>query len=168
MSQITLRQHNGFATLLVPPKDISCAAQHNQGSDSEFVPSGRSRNSITYQRPFRFQINPSLTDIRSWRNSLSSDEESFTSSVTPGIGYLSGTAIKWVGEKILDLAITPLAVRRRIWVINRMINRMEKEPIDKFEKRILRKETSLHRLVDDLLELSSFVLSFTVQRNMLR
>jgi hypothetical protein len=117
-----------------------------------------SRNTITYQRPFHLRPKPSLSDIRSLRSSFISSEfdTSTSSSVQPGIGYLSGKLINWVGEKILDV-ITPIEVRRRIWVIGNLIKQMEKESSTVLQYRILSKGQVLHRLVDDLLELSSYV-----------
>jgi hypothetical protein len=125
-----------------------------QCSDVDSIRSSSSVNTITYQRPFRFQLNPSLTDIRCWRRSLSSDSAS--SSVTPGIGYHSGTAIKWVGKRILD-AVTPIEIRRRLWTINRLIKALEKEPYDSLPNLALRKLKSIDRFAEDLLELSTYV-----------
>jgi hypothetical protein len=117
-----------------------------------------SRNTITYQRPFHLHPKPSLSDIRSLRSSFVSSEfdTSSSSSVQPGIGYLSGKLINWVGEKILDV-VTPIEIRRRIWVIGNLIKQMEKESSTVLQHRILAKGQVLHRLVDDLLELSSYV-----------
>jgi hypothetical protein len=42
---------------------------------------------------------------------------------------LSGTAIKWFGEMIL-LAVTLIEIKRRVWVIGRLIERLEKEPAE--------------------------------------
>jgi len=116
------------------------------------------RNSFTYERPFQVRFhNPSLTDIRSWRGSLSSDGMSSLSSGIPGPGYLCGKAIKWVGEKILD-AVTRLEIRRRVWVIGRLIKYIKEAPLGDLQNLVLKQEKSLHRLVDDLLELSSYAL----------
>ena len=72
----------------------------------------------------------------------------------PGIGYLSGKAIKWVGEKILD-AVTVVEVRRRVWVIGNLISKIEEESPEGLLRRVLKNEKSFHRAVDDLLEISS-------------
>jgi len=69
-------------------------------------------------------------------------------------GYLSGKAIKWVAKKILDAA-TPLVIRRQLRAIERLIKYMKDAPIDDLPNLFLKQEKSLHRLVDDLLELYS-------------
>lgn len=107
-----------------------------------------------FQEPFRFYLNPSLSELQSWRSSISS-----TSSGMPGPGHLSGKAIEWVGERILD-AITPLEIRRRIWLIKRFVGRLEKEPEGTRWKWLLKKQKSFPRLANDLLELSSYRFSF--------
>jgi len=72
-------------------------------------------------------------------------------------GYLSGKAIKWVVKKILDAA-TPLVIRRQLRAIERLIKYMKDAPIDDLPNLFLMQEKSLHRLVDDLLELYSYAL----------
>jgi hypothetical protein len=128
----------------------------NGESDANSIHSTSSRNIIAYQRPFHFHRNLSLTDIRSLRNRLSSDSLS-SLSFQSGIGSLSGKAIKWFGEKMLD-AITPLEIRRRVWLIGRMVKRLEKLPPGKAHTLFFKKDKSFDRLLDDLLELSSYVL----------
>jgi hypothetical protein len=83
---------------------------------------------------------------------------SSASSGIPGPGYLSGKAIKWIGEKVLE-AYASLEIRRRMWVIGRLMKRLEKEPEETRWKWLLQREKSVNRLVDDLLELSTYGLS---------
>jgi hypothetical protein len=112
---------------------------------------------MRYKRPFRLKRNISLTDLQSWRRSCSSDGNSFsTSSHLPGIGYFSGKAIKWIGEKMLDI-ITPIEINRRAWVINRLLKTLEKQSFDSLPDKVFLKKKSIHRLVNDLLELSTYV-----------
>lgn len=91
---------------------------------------------------------------------------SSTSSGIQGPGYLSGKLIKWVGEKILD-AVTLFEIRRRMWLIERFIKHLEKEPEETRWKWLLKKEKSFYRIADDLLELSSYELSFNRLRLLL-
>lgn len=71
---------------------------------------------------------------------------------------MSGKAIKWIGEKVLE-AYASLEIRRRMWVIGRLMKRLEKEPEETRWKWLLQREKSVNRLVDDLLELSTYGLS---------
>lgn len=115
---------------------------------------------MRYRRPFRLKRNISLTDLQSWRRSCSSDGESFstaTSSHHLGIGYFSGKAIKWVGEKILDI-ITPIEINRRAWVIKRLLKTLEKQSYSSLPDKVFSNTKSIHRFVDDLLELSTYVM----------
>lgn len=100
-------QHNGEATLLIPPKGGFQSSTPRTESDAVSIRSLQPSSTIQYQCPFRWQSNLSSTDVRSTqarlRNSIaSSSSNSFStaSSGVPGIGYLSGKAVKWVGSKI--------------------------------------------------------------------
>jgi hypothetical protein len=128
-------------------------------SISDGESSTHSTNRITYQRPFRFQLNPSLSDLRSWRNRCFSDQSTGSSSVVPGIGYLSGNAIEWVGEKILS-GIMAIESRRLIWSARRLINKMERVPENERIEWSTMRHNRLNRGLDSLLELSSYVLQF--------
>jgi len=70
---------------------------------------------------------------------------------------VSGKVVTWLGQKILD-AITPLRIRRRMWVIKRLMERLDSGEGTRRnrQKRLLQKEESrlIYRLVDDLWELS--------------
>lgn len=125
-------------------------------SDAHFLNQTVPSMSIVLQKHFHFRPNPSLSDLRSWHNSLSA---SSLTSVNPGPGYLSGKAIKWVGEKILD-ALTPLEIRRRMWLIERFVRHLEGQPAETRWKWLVQRKKSVNRLVDDLLELSAYELSF--------
>jgi hypothetical protein len=126
------------------------------------VRSSRSSNTIPYQRPIRWQRNPSLTDIRSMRmrlrNSIASSSNSALSTSTgssgvPGIGYLSGRAVKWTGVRILD-GLESLAIFRRRRVINGFIKKLETIRDQDRTKWILKRERTVKRASEDLLELS--------------
>jgi len=64
--------------------------------------------------------------------------------------------ITWLGQKILD-AITPLRIRRQMWVIKRLMERLDSGEGTRRNRRkwLLQKEESrlIYRLVDDLWEL---------------
>lgn len=154
--------HNGEATLLTPPKSIVPLNLSNTPSDLASIRSTRSRNTIQYQRPFRWQSNPSLTDYRSMQvrlrdsinaSSTSSLSASSGSSGIPGIGYMSGKAVKWVGMQILN-SFVPLEIRRRRWVIHRFIKRLGEVPVDKRAEWVTKKEHKAVRVVEDILELT--------------
>jgi hypothetical protein len=96
------------------------------------------------------------------RNSLSSTSvfsTSTASSGVPGIGYISGRAVKWVGMQILD-AFVPLEICRRRWVIRRLVKRIKTIPIEECAEWLVRKEPKIMQAVDNLLELSSYVFSY--------
>jgi hypothetical protein len=101
-------QHDCTATLLAPPKCIIQSIKPPAWSDAASIITTRSGRTIEYQRPFRLG-NLSLTDLRSMRTRLhdsvsltSGSSSSIASSGVPGIGYLSGKAVKWIGMQILD------------------------------------------------------------------
>jgi hypothetical protein len=75
-------------------------------------------------------------------------------SVVPGIGYLSGKAIKWVGMQILN-GIVPLEIRRRRWVIRKLVRHMDAIPAGDRATWVLRNERKISRTIENLLELSS-------------
>src|SRR5215471_9083891 len=104
LSQII--KHEGYATLLEPPKSI---VDLETRTISSVAP-----NTITYRRPFSFKSNLSLSDLRSLRSDVTSSRSTFV-----GLGSLSGRGIHWVGNKILDI-ILPLEVSRQIWIMKRV------------------------------------------------
>jgi hypothetical protein len=88
-------------------------------------------------------------------DSLSLTSSSTTSSIVPGIGYLSGKVIKWVGVRMLN-ALIPLEIRRRRWLIRKLIERINRIPLDEAAAWLVRKERKITLAVDNLLELSSY------------
>lgn len=95
------------------------------------------------------------------RNSVaSSSNTAFSSSAAssgiPGIGYLSGKVVKWVGLQILE-GFNAVEILRRQWVIHRLVQRMGGIPADQRAEWIVQREEKINRKVDDLLELSSYV-----------
>ena len=148
-------QNDAYATLLYPPESIIPSSFY-ANLDSNSLRGAGLRNAITYHRPFRFKLDPSLTDLRSWRNSLSSDGDgSSTSSGVPEPGCLAGNGIKWLGGQILGF-LAWSEMRRRIWVDKRLIKQMEKKSSHDVRRLLSRKQKSFFRLVNDLLELSSY------------
>jgi hypothetical protein len=81
---------------------------------------------------------------------------SSTSSSIPGIGYLSGKGIKWVGLKVLD-AFAGVELRRRRWMISRLVKKIDEIPADDRTRWITKKQHQINRTIQDLLELSSYV-----------
>lgn len=140
--------------MLVPPDTVVPANLRLRQPDANSIESRPSRNTIVYQRPFRARLDPSLTDLRSMRNTLSSKTSFVSSSVIPGVGYVSGKAVYWVGEKILNGVIT-VECYRRLWVIKRVVKRSEKLPEEARRRWAMKKEKHLSSCLDDLLELSS-------------
>lgn len=99
------------------------------------------------------------------RNSVaSSSNTAFSSSAAssgiPGIGYLSGKVVKWVGLQILE-GLNAVEILRRQWVIHRLVKRMGGIPADQRAEWIVKREEKINRKVDDLLELSSYVYCLT-------
>jgi len=140
--------------MLVPPNTVVPANLRLRQPDANSVGSRPSRNTITYQRPFRARLNSSLTDLRSMRNTLSSKTSFVSSSVIPGVGYISGKAIYWTGEKFLS-GVIAADCYRRLWVIKRIVKRSEKLPEEARRKWASKREKYLSSCLDDLLELSS-------------
>jgi hypothetical protein len=154
-------QHNGDATLLIPPENLSLT--HFIPSNAASVTSTASRSTVQYQRRFRLQGNPSLTDLRSMqcrlRESVASSSSSFLSSASsgiPGIGYLSGKGIKWVGLKMLD-AFSQVELYRRRQMIPRLVARIRNIPADERTAWIVSNRNQIYRSLEDILELSSYV-----------
>jgi hypothetical protein len=121
------------------------------------------------------QLNPSLTDIRSMRNRLrksvsspstSGISSSTTSSGTPGIGYLSGKAVKCVGLRILS-GIGALEIRRRRWLIRRLVNQAGRIPEDRLVTWLMARSPTMTRAMEDLLELTSYVACIYASHNSL-
>lgn len=156
---MTCEQHNGEATLLIPPKTILLSSTASR--DSESI---KSSSTIQYQRPFRWQRNFNLTDIRSARVRLSDSITYSASSVrststgssgVPGIGYLSGKAVKWLGVRILDLIVEPLVISRRRQVIKGLVKQLKMIPSQDRAEWMLKRGRTISRAVEDLLELST-------------
>lgn len=157
-----LIQHDGETTLLIPPGAFikECPSQ----SETVSILSTRSSRTIQYQRSFRLTSNPSLTDLRSirtnLRGSLTSSHESSTSISTtssgiPGIGNLSGRAVKWVGMQMLD-ALVPLEVCRRRRVIRKLVKQIANIPKARRAEWLIVHEKRVNRSLEDLLELSAY------------
>jgi hypothetical protein len=123
-------------------------------SDVKSIQSNRSRNTITYNRPFTLKHNPTLTDLRSLRNTLSSASSNDSSSIQRGIGYYSGKGIYWVGKKMLDV-VMPLEICRRVWMMKRFVKSVEQCSLEDRFKESLWKQKKIDRILDDILELSS-------------
>jgi hypothetical protein len=135
---------------------------HGLEFDAVSVKSLRTPSIIQYQRPSRWQRNYSLTDLRSMRarvsnSSISSHNYALStlsgSSGVPGIGYLSGKVVKWVGTQILDMFV-PLVIFRRRRVINGLIKQIDVMPQGDLLDWILKKERKINRAAEDLLELT--------------
>jgi len=92
------------------------------------------------------------------RESAASSSYTFssTSSGIPGIGYLSGKGIKWVGLKMLD-AFAGVELRRRRWMISRLVKKIDEISADDRTRWIAKKQHQINRTIQDLLELSSYV-----------
>lgn len=147
-------QHNGEATLLIPPKRIF-------PSTPAFRESIRSSSTVQYQRPFRWQRHFNLADVRSTQVRLSSYPATSTratsseSSGVPGISYLSGKAFKWLGVQILNGVVGRLVVFCRRHIINGLINPLKPAPCQDRAQWLLKRERTVSRVVEDLLELST-------------
>jgi hypothetical protein len=128
----------------------SLAAYHSPQSSAKSSVSG---NAIEYQRILRMGGRHSLTDIRSLQNRLVTSSNSSASSGVLGPGYLSGKAVKWVGNKLLQ-GIVQIEVRRRRWMIGRfMTNLARVTPADRCAW-IVKKAHKMNQATEDLLELS--------------
>jgi len=128
-------------------------------ADSASIASSASRSTIQYQRPFRFQASRSLADFRSMqvrlnRSISSSGALSSASSGVPGVGYLTGKGVKWVGLQILK-GIGVVEIARRRWMITRLVSEMDRLDANSWERWLLTKENKVRRAAEDLLELSS-------------
>jgi len=158
-------QHNGETSVLDPPACVLSAIQSSSQSDSVSITSASSSNTTEYQRRFRMQVNPSLTDIRSMRNrlqkSIASSSTSGISSSTassgiPGIGYLSGKVAKRVGLKILS-SLEALEICRRRWLIRKFMTQIGRIPEDQLVTWLMARRGAVTRTIEDLLELTSYV-----------
>jgi hypothetical protein len=150
--------------LLTPPDSISPQRTPQTQTDAASVLSTSSRRTIEYQRRFRWQVKPSLTDLRSARNVIRSamasrsktSSQTSNASIEQNIGYGLGSAALWVGMHMLDL-FGELEIRRRRWVIGKFLKTMERIADRDRAKWILSKKRQVDHVVVDLLELSSYV-----------
>lgn len=92
------------------------------------------------------------------RGSTASFSASTASSGIPGIGYQSGKVIKWVGTQIID-ALLPLEIFRRRMLIKILLKKIERVPFHRRAPWLVKKERTMNRAVEDLLELSLYVTS---------
>lgn len=148
--------------MYIPPKAIDPSSKHPDQSDNDSTKSTSSRSTIQYQRHFRLRGNTSLADLRSIKRRLRDSVISTTSTAStassgvPGIGYLSGKGIKWVGIQMLNV-IVPLEMRRRRQVIRKFIKRMAELPVEKRAIWLIRRARKVTYILEDLLEFSSYV-----------
>lgn len=152
---------------MTPPTGLVATKLSPDRSD---VISSISRKTIEYQRPFQWQANPSLTDLRSiqkklrgsYHSSLASASSSTAlssstaSSGIPGIGYLSGKVVKWVGIQMLS-SVVPLEIRRRRRIIHRLVTKIDELPVDERAMWMSKRTVKIKRAIEDLIELSSYV-----------
>lgn len=147
--------------MLIPPPSI-LPPKASTSEDAESVLSWASNRTTHYQRSFQWQSNLSLTDFRSMQMRLSSSTASSSNSVfssstassgVPGIGHLSGKAVKWVGSQILN-SLVPLEIRRRRWVIRQIIKKLGQVPMNDRAEWVVKRGKKINRALDDLLELS--------------
>lgn len=96
--------------------------------------------------------NPSESDI------------STASSGIPGIGYFSGKAVKWVGEQMLDAFIL-LEIPRRRRIINDLVSQLKNIHVQDRSKWIFERKRKINRAIEDLLELTTWVLQFAYFQN---
>lgn len=81
---------------------------------------------------------------------------SLASSGIPGIGYLSGKGVKWVGLKMPDV-IAELEIRRRRRLISKLVKRIRNLPADQRIEWMVKNQSQMNRTIEDVLELSSYV-----------
>lgn len=81
---------------------------------------------------------------------------SLASSGIPGIGYLSGKGVKWVGLKMLDV-IAELEIRKRRRLISKLVKRIRNLPADQRIEWMVKNQSQMNRTIEDVLELSSYV-----------
>jgi hypothetical protein len=121
------------------------------------------------------RLHPSLTDIQSMRNRLhksvsspstSGISSSTTSSGTPGIGYLYGKAVKWVGLKILN-SLGALEICRWRWLIRRLVNQAGQIPEDRLVTWLVTRSRAVTHTIENLLELTSYIAYIYSSRNSL-
>src|ERR1700684_2057592 len=92
-------------------------------------------------------------------NSISSSSTSALSTSTgssgvPGISYLSGKFVKWIGLQMLD-AVEPLVISSRRRTIRGLVKELQKISDQDRSKLVIRRERTISRAVEDLLELST-------------
>jgi hypothetical protein len=97
----------------------------------------------------QFRLRESVT-------SSSNFTSSSTSSGVPGIGYLSGKGVKWVGLKILD-ALSEVEMRRRRRLIPKLVKHIGHLPADQRTEWMVNNQRQMNRTIEDILELSSYV-----------
>lgn len=149
-----------MATLFIPPPHMLEPKQPLPLPSSSNTPHSLPRiGSTPYQRPFRLQGDPSLTDIRSMRMRLNDSLENLSMSSRlsgPPIGHCLGTVAIWVGMRMLDgFGAVVLWNRRRI--IRGLLKKAQRLLPTERAAWSLKKERKLIRATEDLLELSRSV-----------
>jgi hypothetical protein len=86
--------------------------------------------------------------------SHSSSTLSTASSGVPGIGYLSGKAVKWTGVNVLKVVGAAETFRRRRF-INQLAAEVEALDPDDLANWLVQKEQNLNHAIADILEFSS-------------
>lgn len=145
-----------MATLFIPPPHMLQLKQPLLFPPSSTVAHSPLPGSTPYQRPFRLQSSPSLTDIRSMRMRLngSLENSSMSSGFSgPPIGHGLGTVAKWVGARILDAYGAIVLWNRRRTIRDLIKKAQQLLPTDRAEWS-LQKERKLIIAAEDLLELS--------------
>jgi hypothetical protein len=108
-----------------------------------------------YQRPSKFTLKPDLTDLRSWRNNLSDRSINSGAPTVPSFHCYAGTAVEWIGDKILS-SIFAVESYRRLWRAGKLTKRMKRVPGTALESWLVKHEKQVNQLLNDLLELSSY------------
>ena len=74
---------------------------------------------------------------------------STASSGVPGIGYLSGKAVKWLGLQILS-GFATVQIYRRQWVIHRLAKQVENMPGERRTEWIFKRERDINHKIEEL------------------
>jgi hypothetical protein len=140
----------------MPPDSILQVPHLGAHTDASSIRSAPLSNTITFQRNYKFHLSLSSTELRSLHSDLSSESQLSlsSSSTTPGIDRITGRAIYWVGEKMLN-GLIMVDTRRRLWNTELFLRKMRSVPPPKRIAWILNRKTSVMRLLEDLLEISS-------------
>lgn len=156
----TATQFHIEADILHPPLAIlPSLPSDDSDADSRIHDDSRSLRSKTssyYRRQIGLKSSYSLTDLRSIHQKFTEPTLSDGSIILPGPGYVYGNFVNFVGKNIISWIID-VDIRRRRWLIKRMIHKLQRADIHGRSRMFAKKLGEVRRASQDILELAKYL-----------